>query len=91
MGRRFRVDQLGGNAQAIARLAHAAFKHITRAKLHADLFHVDLLAFVGKGRIACDHWKLTPEGKCCDQIFGDAVSEKFLIFVTAHIVERQYC
>ena len=48
-----RVDQLRGNAHAIAGLAHAAFEHVAHAELAADLPHVDV-ALVGEGRVAGD-------------------------------------
>ncbi len=38
-----------------ARLTHAAFKHVAHAEVATDLFHVDRLALVGKGRVACDY------------------------------------
>ena len=60
MGAGFGIDQLGGNAETISRLAHAAFKHIARAKLASDLLHIDLLALVGERRVACDHRKQPP-------------------------------
>ena len=48
------VDELPGDADARARLAHAAFQHVAHAKLAADLLHVDGAALVGEGRIARD-------------------------------------
>src|SRR5258708_18820445 len=48
------VDELPGDAHAIAGLAHAAFEHIAHAKLAADLLHVDSAALVGEGRITRD-------------------------------------
>ena len=54
MGARRRVDQLRGDPQATAGLAHRAFEDIAHAELAADLFHIDHLALVGKTRIAGD-------------------------------------
>ena len=49
------LDQLGGDADAIACLAHAAFQHVTDAEIAPDLLHVDRPAPVGGARIARDH------------------------------------
>ena len=48
------VDQLAGDAHAVAGLAHAAFEHIAHAEFAADLLHIDRLALVGEARIAGD-------------------------------------
>ena len=48
------VDQLAGDAHAVAGLAHAAFEHVAHAKLAADLPDVERLALVGEARIAGD-------------------------------------
>jgi hypothetical protein len=42
------VYELCREAQPIAAPPHAAFKHITHAKLASDLAHVDRLSFVGE-------------------------------------------
>ena len=49
-----RVDQLTGDAHAVARFAHAALKHVAHAQFAADLLHVDGLTLVGETRIAGD-------------------------------------
>ena len=50
-----RVDQLGGDANAISGLAHAALQHVAHAEVAGDLGHVHGLALVCEGRIARDH------------------------------------
>jgi hypothetical protein len=42
------VDQLPGNANAVARLADATLQHVANVKLAANPFDVDSLAFLGK-------------------------------------------
>ena len=41
-------DQLSINPHAVARLAHAAFQHITHPKCTSDLLDVHCLAFEGE-------------------------------------------
>src|SRR5262245_61096694 len=47
-----RVDQLAGDAHAVAGFAHAAFEHIAHAKFPRHLLYVDGAALVGETRIA---------------------------------------
>ncbi len=51
------VDKLGGNAQLVAGLAHAAFQHRTHVQLLADLPEnaFVVLPLEGKGRTAPRH------------------------------------
>jgi hypothetical protein len=42
------VDQLPGNANAVACLADATLQHVENVKLAANPFDVDSLAFLGK-------------------------------------------
>jgi hypothetical protein len=42
------VDQLPGNANAVACLADATLQHVANVKLAANPFDVDSFAFVGK-------------------------------------------
>lgn len=49
------VDQLPGDAQAIADLAHAALQHVAHTELAAHLLDVERIALVGKRAGARDH------------------------------------
>jgi hypothetical protein len=49
-----RVDQLTGDAHAIAGLAHRAFEDVVDPELAADLLHINRLALVGEARITRD-------------------------------------
>ena len=48
------VDELRGDAHAIAALAHAALQHVAHAEFAGDALHVDGLALVDERRIARD-------------------------------------
>src|SRR5208283_2838603 len=51
----FRIDQLYGNTDSIARLAHAALKHVANTKFIRHLLNSDRLILVGKSRVAGGH------------------------------------
>jgi hypothetical protein len=48
MRARFGLDQLRGDAQAVARLAHAALQDIANAEFTPDLPDIDRFALVDK-------------------------------------------
>ena len=83
------VDQLHGDADALARLAHAALDDVLHAELARDLLHVDRLALVLERRVARDHEQLAEARQLGDDVLGDAVGEEFLLGIAAHVVERQ--
>ncbi len=47
-----RIDQLSGDPDSIARLAHTAFQDKAHTELPANLSHIDGLALLDEGRIA---------------------------------------
>src|SRR5207302_10522689 len=53
-----RIDQLHGNADAIADLAHAPFEDVFDAELARDLLHLYGFALVHEGRVARDDEKV---------------------------------
>jgi len=48
-------DQLRGDANPIASLAHTAFQHIANAEFAADLLDIDGVALVGEAGVSGDH------------------------------------
>ena len=85
-----RFDQLRGDAQAIARLAHAAFQHIAHAEFAPDLPDVDGPALVDEARIARDHEQPFDPRQAGDDVLDHAVGEIFLLRIAAHVLERQH-
>ena len=73
------IDELAGNAHPVARLADAAFQHVTHAEVAADLLHVDRLALVGKARVACDHVQLRQLRRIGDDVLADTVGKILLL------------
>ena len=84
------LDQLGGDAQAIASLAHAAFQDIAHAEFASHLPDVDGLALVDEARIAGDDEQPFDARQPGDDVLDHAVGEIFLLRVAAHVLERQH-
>ena len=84
------VDELCGDAYAIAGLADAAFQHEPHAQLVADLLHLGRLALEGEGGVPSDHEQAGDFRQIGDQILGHAIAEILLLDVAAHVGERQY-
>ena len=83
------VDQLGGDADAVAGAANAALQHVAHAKLAPDLPHVDGLALVPEAGVAGDDEQLGEPRQLRDDVLGDAVAEVFLIRVATHAGEGE--
>src|SRR6185437_5477305 len=90
MASRLRLQQLAGNANAIADLAHAAFEHISHAELASDPTNVRRLALVGKARIAPDDEEPFDARQAGDNVIDHAVAEIILLAVAAHVLKRQH-
>ena len=54
MSATLRFDELGGDADAVARAANAAFEDIADAEFAANSAHIDRLPLVGEARVAGD-------------------------------------
>src|SRR6516225_5359185 len=85
-----RVDQLSGDADPIAALAHRAFEHVADTQFATDPLHVDVLALVGEARIAGGYKQPADAGEGGDDLLDHAVGKIFLLRVAAQIVERQH-
>ncbi len=84
------ANQLGGDPQPAARLAHAALENRGDLELPADLADVLALALEREGRGAgCDPERLDL-GQGVDDVFRDTVAEILVLRVIAHIDERQH-
>ena len=83
------IDQLGGDANAVAPPPHAAFQHIAHAELAADLADIGRLALVLEAGIAGDHEQLAEPRQLRDDVFDDAVGEILLLRIGAKVDEGQ--
>src|SRR5947207_5023094 len=84
------LNQLGSDAHAIAALPNRAFEHIADAKVTANLLHIDRLSLVGESRIAGDHEKPADLGERRCDFLDHAVGKVLLLWIAAHVLERQY-
>src|SRR5262245_31928694 len=90
MGTGVRLDELFGDAQAIAALAHAPLEHVANAELAPDLLDVDDLALVGEARIPRDHEQPVDTRQAGDDVLDHAVREIFLVGIAADVLEGQH-
>ena len=79
------VDQLGTDADLIARSPDAPFEHITHAQLAANLLRVDGLVPIGEGGIARDYETVRDPREIGREVFGDPVREILLLPVVAEV------
>jgi hypothetical protein len=85
-----RLDELGCDAHPVSSLAHAAFKHITDAKLAAQRLDVDRPALVDETRVAGDHEEPAPLRQRIDDVLAYAVGEVILLCIATHVGEGQH-
>ena len=83
------VDQLRGDADALAQAANAAFDDILHAELAAHALHVDILAAIAERGVARQHMQVPEARQLGDDVFGDAVAEILLLDIAAHAGEGQ--
>ena len=84
------LDQLGGDANAVAGLAHRAFQHVADAQFPCNLRHVQVLSLELERRGSRRHAQARVPGDHVEQFLGNTVREKFLVRVVGHVHERQY-
>jgi len=85
----FRLDQLGGNAQAFTGLAHGTFQHVFYFQQAGDFTDVLVLAFELEGRSARRDVDARVLRQHVQQFFGNAVREEFLFGIGGEVDERQ--
>src|SRR6476620_6935221 len=90
MGTSHSVDQLPGDAHAIAALAYRPFEHVAHTERSRHVLHIYGLALVSEGRITRDHEQPTDAAQFGDDVLDDAVGKVFLLRIAAHVLERQH-
>src|SRR5438477_8951945 len=75
---RLGIDQLCGDPNATAGLAHRAFKHVTDPEFTPYLLNIDGLALVGEARIASDDKEPTDSAKRRADFLDHSICEIFL-------------
>ncbi len=84
------VDQLHGDTDAIADLAHASLEHVFDVELAGNFLHLHRLALVHEGRVARDDEKVAETRQLGDDVLGEAVGKEFLLGIAAHVDQRQH-
>src|SRR5262249_17768556 len=77
------VNELRRDAHAIAGLADAALEHEANTQVAPDLLHFDRPTLVGEGGIARDDEQARDLREVGNQVFGHAVAEIFLLWISA--------
>jgi hypothetical protein len=90
MASTFRLDQLGGNAHPVARLADAAFEHVGYVEHLSDLADVAILALERKGRRARDHLEVGLLDEFIQDLLGDSLAEVVVVSIPRHVHESQH-
>src|ERR1700722_13136657 len=83
------VDQLGGDAYAATRLAHAAFEDEADLEFAREFEDINMLALVHKRAVARNDGQCRNLAQISDDVLGDAVAEVLLLLIATHIGEGQ--
>ena len=84
----YSVNQLPGDPDPLARLSDASLEQIFYPELGRHLLQLDRLSLVREAGVAPDYEQSRDLGQIGDHVFGDSVTEKLLLGVATHIVER---
>ena len=84
------VDELGGDADVVAVLAHAAFDDVADAELLADLLVVDGFLLVDERGIPRDHIEPAQLRQRGDDVLADAFGKIFLLLLAGQVGKRQH-
>src|SRR6185295_6509294 len=90
MTARSAIDQLGGDANATAGLAHAALEQMAHLELPRSLWRIDMLALEREGGVARGDPERRDLAQVSDDVFADPVREILLLRIAAHVGERQH-
>src|SRR4030095_15240454 len=83
-------DQLRGDSQTIAGLAHAAFEHVRHAQLLADALNILPLALERERRRARRDAQAGDVAERRDELFRHAVAEVLLILLRTEVEKRKH-
>src|SRR5215204_6481839 len=82
--------ELAGDPHATTGFPNASLQHIANPKLPPNPFNVHRLAFVGETGIARDDEQRLEPRQFSNDVLGYAVREILLLWITTHVLERQY-
>src|SRR6266516_7273704 len=81
------IDELRSHAQPVARFTHATFQHRVYLQLASDLADVLALSLESKGGSPRRHAKRFDLRQRVDDFLSNAIAEKFVLWVIAHVNE----
>src|ERR1700722_13784362 len=84
------INQLGCNAQMVSNFPDASLKNRSHIQLFPDLPHVGMFSFEEKGGSSSRYVEPFDLRQYIDDFFCNAVSEKLVLRVGAHIDEWQH-
>src|SRR5215212_7664588 len=84
------IDQLRGDPNAAAGLAHAALEDVTHAELAGEVANIDRLSLEGEGGVPGRYRQSRHLRQIGCDVLADAVAEIFLLGVAAHVRKRQH-
>src|SRR5215468_10531209 len=83
-------DQLCRDAQTALRSSHTALENGAHLELFSDNPQVDIFTFEGESRAPRDNVQSLNLSQRVDDLLGDSVGKVFVLWVRAHVGERQY-
>src|SRR5438552_914147 len=86
------IDELCGHTQLVAYFAHASFQHRPHVQLIADFTKDVLFVLALECKTGCSsrHAQSRHLGQHIDQFLGHPVTQILVVFVRAHVHERQH-
>ena len=84
------LDELGGDPDALAGLAHAAFDDIAHPQFPPNFGDVHRLPLEHERGVARDNEQATAAAQLGDDVLGDAIGEILLLGIARHVGEWQH-
>src|SRR5215475_13673759 len=82
--------QLCRDAHTVVSSAHTALENGAHLELFSDNAQVDKFTFEGKSRASRDNVQSLNLSQRVDDLLSDSVGKVFVLWVRAHVGERQY-
>src|SRR5215469_10618438 len=82
--------QLCRDAQTALGSSHAALENGAHLELFSDNTQVDIFTLEGESRASRDHVQSRNLSQRVDDLLSDSVGKVFVLWVRAHVGERQY-
>ena len=84
------VNELSVDSYPVADFADAALEDMGNTQLPRDIADIHRSALKGEGRVPRDHLQCRNLRQVGRDVLADAVTEIFLLGISAHVLERQH-